>query len=74
MDARIQIKMQMGIMHTGLLRMPMIGKNFSIFSGSSEQTVAVFLSCRFELPFLFRMRNCPENLRHRNEVLDTILG
>jgi len=55
----------MGIIHAGLLGMPMIGKNFGVFSRSSKQAIAVFLRPGFELAFQVRVRNNAEDLRYR---------
>jgi len=43
--------MQMGIIYTRLLGVPMISENLSVFPGASEQAIAVFLCSSFELTF-----------------------
>ena len=57
--------MEMGIVHAGLLWMPMISKDFSVFPRPGEQAIAILLRSRFELAFQVRVRDNAEDLRYR---------
>ena len=54
--------MQVGIMDSGFLRVPMVCKHFALLSRTKQQAIAILLRRSLELAFEFGMRNYSENL------------
>ena len=72
MNPGIKPEMQMGIGNARFLRMPMIGKDFGVFSRSGENAIAVFLSSRFELTSQIRMGHDAKSLGHGEIVFSAV--
>lgn len=64
--------MQVRIVDSGFLRVPMIGEHLALFSGTEQHAIAILLRRGLELAFEFGMRNYAENLSEGDQVFRAV--